>query len=204
MAPLETTEVRWMRPGPLPEGVSHWFRALAAVARPAESRQDRYLLLPDHADLGIKLREGRLEIKPRVADLGVHSFGSKIVGRVETWQKWSFDLRQNPVEPLVQLPARWIAVEKTRQIKAYRLGEGQSLVPVPPIATGETGCEVEIAEIFAFNQPWYSIGLEATGPAAEQESILQRLASILQPLGRDGLLTLEHSHSYPSWLAERG
>jgi hypothetical protein len=47
-------------------------------------------VLPGHDDMGIKWREGRLEIKGREVVLGQLVFAGSIEGRVERWIKWSY------------------------------------------------------------------------------------------------------------------
>ena len=103
--PWSTLEVRWFFPGPLAEtgaGVKSWFRSRPRYDRPDEPapiawdpappawRQDRYLLIPDQDDMGIKWREGRLEIKAREAALDFTRFAPAIEGVCERWLKWSY------------------------------------------------------------------------------------------------------------------
>ena len=83
---LSTFEARWFFPGSLEEtgpGVEAWFRTapggggpapLAWDPAPPAWRQDHYLVVPGHDDMGIKWREGRLEIKGREAALGHTAF----------------------------------------------------------------------------------------------------------------------------------
>ncbi len=86
--PLITCEMRWLLDGALPQDAERWFQRGREPAVPVK-REDRYLLLPGVADMGIKEREGRLEIKGRLAVLKTHAITPEIEGRAERWCKWS-------------------------------------------------------------------------------------------------------------------
>ena len=63
-APIETTELRWFRNGPLPRSVCSWFTSNGAFGA-VEERHDRYLI-DGRLDRGLKLRDGStLELKVR-------------------------------------------------------------------------------------------------------------------------------------------
>ena len=99
-----TLEVRWFCPGPLAEtgpGVEEWFRArprLGEAANQCRSSGRRRRrrgartasVDSDHDDMGIKWREGRLEIKGREVVLGQIVFARSLEGRAERWIKWSY------------------------------------------------------------------------------------------------------------------
>jgi len=59
-------EIRWFFEGPLPSTVESWFhsQALEQFLIPAQKLTDVYLRSRDY-NLGLKLREGRFEIKWR-------------------------------------------------------------------------------------------------------------------------------------------
>ncbi len=50
---------------------------------PVEERVDIYLYLPKCEYMGIKLRQGRLEVKWRKAELGIMHFGDTVEGKAE-------------------------------------------------------------------------------------------------------------------------
>lgn len=186
--------------GRLQEQVCCWFQALAAHPKPEESRKDWYLQLSNQSHLGIKLRQGRLDIKQRITNLGVQPFTASAAGQVETWQKWSFSLQNSPLAQLQQSEPRWIGVQKTRRIKVYGLDAKHAVVPLEPDTDVYCSCEVEIAQIYAFNQSWCSLGLEATGSNSEREQLLRQIAIALLSSADFSFLTPTNSHSYASWL----
>jgi hypothetical protein len=104
--PLITREVRWFFDGNLAAGgaaTSAWFAAATVGGQEGEAgpvvraedwrhedwRTDRYLLLPDADDVGVKLRQGRLEIKGRHSLIGIQRFGDGLEGEVACWTKWT-------------------------------------------------------------------------------------------------------------------
>ena len=89
---LTTAELRWFARGSLPAEIEHWFEQdqLGDHLAPAEEREDVYLYLPGCDYLGIKMRQGRLEIKWRKAELGVVGFEDRVEGKAEKWVKWTY------------------------------------------------------------------------------------------------------------------
>ena len=63
-------------------------------------RNDDYLLLPGCDTVGVKQRQGKLEVKALVAGPSPFSLGA-VVGRLDQWVKWSFEpskeMFQDPV-----------------------------------------------------------------------------------------------------------
>ena len=103
--PSSTLEIRWFFSGSLEQsgsGVEVWFTSrpryggsdraapIAWDPAPPAWRQDRYLLVPGSDDMGIKWREGRLEIKGRTSTSGPRVFAPGIAGECEHWLKWSY------------------------------------------------------------------------------------------------------------------
>lgn len=146
--PLITREVRWFFDGRLAAGgaaTSAWFAGATAGgqggeagrgAQPEEGRAedgragdwrtDRYLLLPDTDEIGVKLRQGRLEIKGRHALIGIQRFGDDLEGEVACWTKWTLAAPEWTINS-----AAWSAIEgnvtlcvaKLRVLRSVRFGE---------------------------------------------------------------------------------
>jgi hypothetical protein len=219
-----TLEVRWFCPGPLAEtgpGVEEWFRARPrlggggkplpiewAPAVPAW-RQDRYLLLPDHDDMGIKWREGRLEIKGREGVLGQIVFADSIEGRAERWIKWSY--AGSPIERrflgLFQgdAAAGVAVVAKRRLQRCLWIDHTSGPVEVSRDRPRPRGIDIELVQIrMAGPQAasYWSLAFEAfPGDQQMAEPFEQAVAEFLKhcpalPLSAD------HSMSYPRWLLE--
>jgi hypothetical protein len=103
---VDTTELRWFVPGPLPPNVRVWFTGLTGVA---EKRCDTYLL-KGRRDIGMKRRfRGTLELKVRQSLDGRIELDESLAGSLEVWRKWS------PAEGLVQegTDGWWVDVHKS-------------------------------------------------------------------------------------------
>jgi hypothetical protein len=220
---LSTLEARWFFPGPLEEtgqGVEAWFRARAIGGGPAPLawdpappawRPDRYLLVPGQDDMGIKWREGRLEIKGREAALGAVAFAPGIDGLCERWLKWSyagaaierrcFGLFHGVAAPGIAL------VEKRRLQRLFALDAAGGATEVGSGEPRARGVNVELAQIRVPGAPdaaHWSLAFEAfPGDPQMSEPFTAVVAGFLQ--GCPALpLAAERSMAYPRWLLELG
>jgi hypothetical protein len=193
-----TTEVRWFYRGPIPRAVRAWMERLPAPLTWEPQRVDHYLPLSGDAaeTLGIKLREGRLEVKRRHAAHGVVTLGPGVAGILEGWHKWGVPLSAGAP------PARqdaWTGVRKTRAMQRYAVAGGQveavGLGNMPP-----RGCEFEVSTVVVRERTWWSACFEAFGDEPRGE-ILRRVAGdvLAEPFAVP--LDVAHSMSYPRWLA---
>ena len=83
-------EVRWIFPGRLETAVTRWFGRFPIET---ESREDSYLLDPQLPGLSVKIRGGMaLEVKMYCGNRGILEVADRAVGRMESWQKWSFPI----------------------------------------------------------------------------------------------------------------
>ena len=101
--PFASHEVRWFFAGQVNqhESLQRWFETVApfpkhsGVVPPVrqgrrDDHPDVYLLVPSSDDMGIKWREGALQIKGRASSLGTHVFCGRHQGAIERWMKWSY------------------------------------------------------------------------------------------------------------------
>jgi hypothetical protein len=197
---VRSLEVRWIFPGQLESGVAGWFRRFPAVM---ESREDFYLLDPPLPGLSVKVRGGRaLEVKAYRGSPGILEVADRARGRLESWQKWSFPF--SPPSPSSSGPAGWRPVCKRRRISRFSLASG----PVVALAVGlgqQLGCEVELTEVHARGQDWWTLGFEATGPTHLLRSELQATAAFVfaHPLPGGVQPGPDESRSYAEWLGQR-
>ncbi len=205
-----TLEVRWFYPGPLPNQIGDWLEKSARLPAALPPRQDHYLRLAGKPSLGIKLREGHIEVKTRLEDPREVTFGPRAVGRVARWRKWSFPLALGsasgaapgvaPLERLLVPSSAWIAVEKKRLLARYRLVSGTEADSVPLTVPVEMGCEFELSWVRAAGEEWWSVCFEAFGwESGLERALLAVAAKVLGP-GWPLPLDVEHSLGYPAWL----
>lgn len=196
-------EVRWFYEGAIPEQMLNWFQHGEREPEDQQRRVDHYLRLGNMDSLGIKLREGRLEIKQRQRQHGVFGFHERAAGLVEHWRKWSLELAPTAggLTSILAPASSWIGVQKGRRLWKYRLvGEG-TLAAVPAAEFPPQGCSVELTEIHVEGQEWWSLCFEAFGDEAFlQETLMLATGHILAREGVPFILEAMDSYGYPEWL----
>jgi len=197
LTPLETLEVRWFDQGRIPAGLQAWFD------RPGEKqiqppRTDLYLAGLD-SSVGIKLRQGLLEIKPRQADLGGHEFLPGTAGHVGRWIKWGFPVSAADWPGVKS--SHWLPVTKSRQMLYYRVTDAGGITASALDEVPERGGSLELTEITLPDEArWWTLGFEIIGQQEYQSEILRKI--VLHALGNSSPfdLGLEKSYGYPQWL----
>jgi hypothetical protein len=194
---LRTLEVRWLVPGQLDAAVGGWFGRFPVET---DAREDTYLVNPDLRGLSVKFRGGRaLEMKMYHGTVGILEVPGRARGRIQSWQKWSF-----PVGPLRQdgdTPAGWTVIRKSRRISRFRLARGG--IVAGPGRASEPGCTVELTEVRARDETWWSLGFEAAGPAGLLRRVLEGTAELIfaRALPTGAELGLGDCRSYAEWLS---
>ena len=200
---LRTLEVRWLVPGQLDAAVAGWFGRFPAET---DSREDTYLVNPAWCGLSVKVRGGRaFEMKMYHGTVGMLDVRGRARGRIQSWQKWSF-----PVGPLSRegglsqddgAPAGWTVIRKNRRISRFRLARGG--IVAGPGRASEPGCAVELTEVRARDQTWWSLGFEAAGPADLLRNVLEGTAELIFARALPGGAELGPGdcRSYAEWLS---
>jgi hypothetical protein len=202
---LSTAEVRWFHAGKIPGKLRSWFRKLAANADVKAGlqplRTDHYLLERDTDALGVKFREGRVEVKQRQGERRLSSFGPGWDGYVESWRKWGF--------PLIDARRRgkdfesfdnWIAVQKKRRVITYSISPKGKLIALSGDAGAERGCSVELTQVRVKKTLWWTLGFEAKGRRENLESTLEQVARAVLNGSAPPTFEPTDSLSYPGWL----
>jgi hypothetical protein len=192
---LPSVEVRWFVRGAVDRAVRAWFESGERPPEWEPEREDRYLAHPDES-LGIKLRQGKLEIKRRESILESLALPC-VIGSVERWRKWSFALADD------DLPHNsWIAVHKRRRVRKYAIRDGRARA-IPADDRPEQGCNVELTELTVNDDSWWTIGFEAFG---HESSLQDHLLTVARVVFADEAprLDLHDSYGYPAWLVRLG
>lgn len=206
-APLATVEVRWFfgRDDLRYEPVRRWFLHSAPDPSPWSERTDVYLLIPGAHDMGVKQREGQLQIKGRVASLGAQSLGSGHAGVVERWLKWSYAglpaayralFETGDDRDLVTVPVR-----KRRALRSLRLDAQTGVVTEAPVDESPArGLGFEFTELHVRGRAYGTLGVEAYPDDAATRQVFAPAAAMLLH-GLDAVrLSAAESMSYPAWL----
>lgn len=196
-----TLEARWFLQGQIPEPIAQDFHQ-GTIVPTLEQREDWYLQLPHNNDLGIKLRENKVEIKKRAANRGTHQLSDQVSGQIEEWVKWSFTSDvENQFFFEQTFNQEWLPVKKSRQQKTFRILNQKPTEVIDPACPIEQGCNLELATLEIQKQTWFSLGFEAFGERDRlQETFDQVVRHVLK---NSQFLTLqaEHSYSYPGWIS---
>jgi len=189
-----------------------WFRR-GDLLYQAPFRQDHYLIFPSSTALGVKFREGRLEIKALAKTLGVRTLAADTAGQVQLWEKWScLEPSFAAFDPLLQNDARlWVTVGKERLLRKFSL-ENDSMAEVRADTVFPTdGCNIELTKIVVRRQVSWSFNFEAYGNPSRVEGYVklvaerflaheQRPRQFKTTQAPDDSLSAQNSFSYPEWL----
>ena len=190
-------EVRWILPGRLAAKMTEWFGRFPAETKVLE---DAYLLDPHLPGLSVKVRERRaLEVKQYRGSPGLLEVAGRARGRLESWRKWAFP--HDPPVPDGGDSAGWRPVSKRRRISWLLQATGVGVLGLGE----EPGCAVELTEIHVRGEAWWTLGFEATGPAAALGGELDAAAALVfaQALPDGVELGMDDSKSYAQWLRRR-
>ena len=120
---LKSTEIRWFFEGNIPINVDKILEETSLD--PSEKRTDHYLLLQGWDNIGIKIRNSRLEIKRRrdAQPYGISKLN--ISGNIERWERWGWNdkIVCNEIEQLIDKDDKntWMGVDKKRWQKKFNV-----------------------------------------------------------------------------------
>jgi hypothetical protein len=196
---FKTIEVRWFYPGVIPVDLLTWFDALGEPVV-ADNRTDVYLR-SSAPDVGVKLRQGNLEVKYRQAILGtieINGFGSS---HVEEWLKWICIDDSSGVN-LAQSTDRlgWIQVAKSRSQRLYQV-EFTNEIQLNSIAKPQSGAAaIEITQLQVEQQIWWTIACEYLGNKLDLDRQFLPLVNVLLSACPVPDSDRSISCGYPQWL----
>ncbi len=144
---LVSVEIRWFANGKIPGLLKDWFMASSAIKGP-DQRTDKYLMFPHSTQTGTKIREGRLEIKSKVADLGAFEAHGRDWGNLESWEKWSLGILNLPTPESIAISGNrnWVEVEKKRWLKLF-VWENKKLQWRDSFSISSSGCIIKAGSI---------------------------------------------------------
>ena len=211
--PFTSREVRWFFEGPLSlnSALRDWFFDCAPFGRgdgvtaPAwrprrNDEPDIYLLLPGRENMGIKWREGLLQVKGLVAGVGERAFCERHAGSVERWIKWSYD--SLPAEYAALFTATGVTTASVGKTRALRLVDlaPPSPVEVDPETIVKVGMGVELTQIVVEDREHCSLGFEAFPDERLTEAMFATAVEVFLESLVEIRLDAERSMSYAAWL----
>jgi hypothetical protein len=199
---FHTAEVRWFlcEEPELTDRLWDWFTEEKNL--PPRERTDSYLLFPGCESIGVKLREGRFEIKALRGASETVRYGPDVTGRADTWVKWSHTQEgvDSWIKALGEEPEGWIQVKKKRWLRKFSLDTGKP-EEAKPSEWPDEGCNVELTSVQAGGSNWWTIGFEAFGTANTLRRNLHVVAEHFFLKNTPPIpLYATNSCSYPVWL----
>ena len=210
MGMFRSAEVRWFFEGEGNAAIEQrMLQSEMADRQPA--RLDEYLLLPGCTSTGVKIREGRFEIKSRTSPSVMHRYSERVAGYRDSWVKWSRAM-PGSVDLLrcAKDDERWVAVKKRRVLRLFSLESARPVETAPRGPILSAGCQVEYSQIDVCADgvqapaAWWSFSLEAFGEPGTEANNLEATAHHIFDDGFDFSLPADASMSYPAWLASLG
>jgi len=156
-----STEIRWFSDKATP--LVKLFNTFPGKSSNAQVRTDRYLNRNSES-IGIKIREGRMEIKLLVGS-HQHTF-KRHRWTIEDWVKCSYQDSAGSLQKLGKIDSdnfSWIDILKKRKQKKYKIIK-TTVTPVDFDEDINQGCTVEYTSIKVHETiPYYTLGFEAFG-----------------------------------------
>jgi hypothetical protein len=159
----KSKEIRWFTKTE-DENIISWFSS-HQLHFGKGNREDFYMPLLERQDLGIKVRENKIEIKQRMGKGGIIRLAEKVTGKIEFWDKYSFtaSAEDEAMKYIEKGEADWISCKKDRiGLNVYKDFSGK-LIYVGLEEIIESGCEIEYSEILVNSFTYYSICFEWFG-----------------------------------------
>ena len=128
---FQTIEVRWFYQGALPDEIGKWFDTVGERLENIDTRSDVYLQ-SSAPDIGVKLRQGNLEVKYRQQELGQFAIDGMGNSRIEQWSKWiCMDDGAGLTPTKLADKSGWLKVDKIRDRRLYRVAFWRSDLTYP-------------------------------------------------------------------------
>jgi hypothetical protein len=192
----KSKEIRWFGEEEQPHLIA-WFGKQGLSFETTTPRIDHYLILP-FRQISIKLREGNIEVKTRIANPDFAKLESTASGVFELYEKWSFRLSESDFlsrEIIAHGTEQWLATEKRRMgLKVSMDASGQQRI-IPIGDQIPFGCQLEYTELKVKGRTTYTFALEWFG-----DRFIDLDPAILSALFGGHEFRLEDSMGYGEYL----
>jgi hypothetical protein len=194
-----TAEVRWFYKGF--ESDDNYLKVIKNIPQFEEqpARVDHYHYFNSEGSMGIKIREGRIEIKNRFRDYGIVLINRQIEGKVECWYKWSFEIIQTDsiYQKVLNSNSPWVSVKKERKLCKYKITKDKQVIVLPKGEYSKNVCNFELTNIIIRGKKWWSLGFEAYGDGSSLYENLILVAKNVFSYVQIPHLKANDSFSYP-------
>jgi predicted component of type VI protein secretion system len=198
---FQTIEVRWFYPGELPAEISNWFETVGEHLENIDTRSDFYLQ-SSSPDVGVKLRQGNLEVKYRQQELGQFTIDGMADSRIEQWSKWicMADGGGLSLTKLADKPG-WLKVDKIRDRRLFRVEFGEQIALTQIATPAAEIASIELTQLQVSSQPWWTVACEYFGKDLDLDRQFLPLVRILSAGSSIATDRARVSCGYPQWLA---
>jgi len=196
---FHTAEIRWFQPGIIPKEIEKWFTSLAGQIEKQPPRTDQYIKLIGSNTLGIKIRDGRFEVKEKQSHENNILSVNNIEGYIELWTKWSFESSENKYHLNEIIKGEFIGIEKTRTMQKY-IFDSKGNISGGFDNFKSDGCNLELTSVSIDNSDWWTLGLETYGRTGSLEQNLKTAFELIFKNQFPGSLSIKESYGYPAWL----
>lgn len=198
-----TAEIRWFLTGSVPEEIVDFLKQLPGKFENQPERTDVYFLMNGIPELGIKLREGRVELKKRTAIHNDYS-ADGTTGKVESWLKWSIQATEelNPFKAMFQDPKHWLSIRKKRSLVKFEVADDGIPILPPEDHYPENGIALEVSALEIKKTNWWTVGLECYGAP---DKVHPNLLSVAPQFFGDlpgNKFSRSNSFGYPEWILQ--
>lgn len=218
--PLASREVRWFFAGHSDqhESLKHWFETTAPIQKSPDvgppvwqgrlnDQPDVYLIVPGSDDVGIKWREGKLQIKGRVSSQGMQVFCNRHQGQVESWIKWSYASLPASYQRLFltgkETKLVTASVTKNRALRKVRLDAMTGQVQEVDAKTFiDRGLGFELTDLEVAGKTYCSLAFEAFPDDSAMDTVFTEVVEAFVGGLTAFDLTAAHSQSYPAFLGD--
>ena len=182
--------------------IRQWFDGLEKSLSESKKRSDYYLPLYGKPDVGIKLREGNIEIKERKTKSSLYQLTEGVSGYLEQWERWSFELK-NKDELANKITRKdkfnWIEIQKERWAVKFTNGKNSGAPKILDIKEElNYGCQLEYTEIKVNSEEWFTLSFEWFG-----DEFLELDPTMLQQILGGTRLDAKDSMGYSEFLDKK-
>lgn len=198
---FQTIEVRWFYRGEVPARIGYWFEKVGLKLEKEDCRSDVYLR-SSSPDVGVKLRQGNLEVKYRQAEIGRLEIDG-LDSSVELWSKWicADDNGQLTPTQLADKPG-WLKVDKIRDRRLFRVEFDRDIELIQVITPTAGIAAIELTKLQVCGQNWWTLACEYFGNDLEIDRQFLPLVTKLLSGSKLANITPQISCGYPQWSIE--
>jgi len=193
-------EVRWFFEKSQGQ-IEEWFNQKGMFFNKGKSNKRIDFYLPVSSGLGVKLREGDIEIKQRFENEKSDEF--KVPGKVETWQKWDFELKDSDNESAKIIKGKdksWIRLPKERIGFQYNFTGNERAQEVNIKNIIPEGCQVEYTRLILNNKVYYTFNIESFSESGSQRNNFKKGIKLAFSELHTKSLIYENSMGYPEFI----